>query len=421
MKRIIILVILVALLVQPALALIPVAQAQGPDGEGEPASGGMPGYPAPAKPIPHHEPGQPSRAGSYRTQVVRENELGVMEEVQLSGVDAMVADGLDPLVGNYSLVNWDQILLSWHNAASDILDWQSLKYDDEQFLEDSERAVMAGDYYYDITAADINGDGQAEKIIVYIFQPPGLPPLFRKLIIETSEMKGYQRATSAPAAVAHSDDQIDLVVRGYDDALWHHDGSTWNNQSATNSPALLSGPATAARGAGAFDVFVIGPDNQIYRGSFDGSTWSSWILIDGQGIWPALDAWCGPTPELPAPAVVARGNKLDLFRLGPDNTLRWLHSEDGSTWGAWQNLGGMISTGLGVVSQNEDHMRVYARGVDESLWYLTYDNGGWGSWQRVTETMDGGVTIASAPAVLSPDEIYVRGSDNHLWYYYTVS
>ena len=37
----------------------------------------LPGWPTPEKPIPHHEPGHLSRADSYTTQVLRENEVGV--------------------------------------------------------------------------------------------------------------------------------------------------------------------------------------------------------------------------------------------------------------------------------------------------------------------------------------------------------
>jgi PKD repeat protein len=150
----------------------------------------------------------------------------------------------------------------------------------------------------------------------------------------------------------------------------------------------------------------------------------NWQAVEPTGDWSPVAAWQGSTPELPAPAVVARGNQLDLFRLGPDNTLRWQHSDDGSTWGDWQSLGGMLGSGPGAVSWGPDHMQVFARGVDEALWHRTYD-GSWGPWQRLElDGMDQGVTIASAQTAVSPGSgqirVYVRGSDDMpYWVDYT--
>lgn len=76
----------------------------------EPADG--PGWPMPDKPIPYHRPGHLSTASQYRTQVEILSDDGLPETVMLSGVDAMVADGLDPLAGNHTLVSWDQLLRS---------------------------------------------------------------------------------------------------------------------------------------------------------------------------------------------------------------------------------------------------------------------------------------------------------------------
>jgi PKD repeat protein len=408
MKHIVILTTLLALLVQPALGFSPVAQAQGPVGEGEPAPGGMPGYPLPAKPIPHHEPGHPSRAGSYRSQVLRENELGVQEVVEISGVDAMAADGLDPLAENYTLVNWDQVLFSSYENFSSFA-MQTFKYISPTLSLIPGSQTPIGNFpANDTTAADLNGDGQAEQIAAWI------DPADNHVYMSIGEMPGsLGRTTSAPAAVAHADGSIDLVVRGYDDALWHrhYDGSSWGAWDNSAGGTLHSAPAIASQADGQFDVFVIGADNQVYRHHWDGSWSGDWQQV---GDWPySAPAWLGPPPELPAPAAVARGGGFDLFRLGPDNTLRWHDGTD------WQSLDGMLASGPGVVSWGPDHMQVFARGVDEALWHRTF-NGSWGPWQRLElEGMDEGVAIASAPTAVSPAagqiEVYVRGSDNQLW------
>ena len=72
----------------------------------ETQSDGMPGWPVPEIPIPYHRPGHRSKAGNYSTQMVRLNAEGFEENITLTGLDALLADGVinDPLQGNYRLV-----------------------------------------------------------------------------------------------------------------------------------------------------------------------------------------------------------------------------------------------------------------------------------------------------------------------------
>jgi hypothetical protein len=223
--------------------------------------------------------------------------------------------------------------------------------------------------------------------------------------------------------------ELHLLVRGYDEALWHcvYDVEGENCLSWSNAAGgiLASAPAVVSHGTDQFDVFALGVDNLVYQRHWDGDGWSAdWVQEPPD---PALRLFAStmptrtvPVPEWPAPAAVARGgDQIDLFRLAPDNTLRWRHSDDGDAWGAWQNLGGMLASDPGVVSLGPDHMQLFARGVDEALWALPYD-GGWGDWERIPlDGMTEEVTIASAPSVISPaaDEIavFVRGSDDQLW------
>lgn len=408
MKRVFIFGLIFGLLLLALLA--GVVQAQGPVGEDEPETGGMPGYPAPAKPIPHHEPGHLSRAGSYRTQVVRENELGAQEVVEISGVDAMAADGTDPLAGNYTLVNLDKILVSQYNPSNGFA-LRTFQFNTPTLSAIPGSQTSIGYFVAnDTTAADLNGDGQAEQIAAWI------DPADNHVHMSIGEMPGsLGRTTSTPAAVVHAGGSIDLVVRGYDDALWHRhsdDGSSWGAWNNSAGGILLSAPAIASQGDGQFDAFVIGADNQVYWRHWDGSWSGSWQQY---GNWPySVPVWVGSTPELPAPSAVARGGGFGLFRLGPDNTLRWHDGTD------WTSLGGMLASGPGVVSLGPDHMQVFARGVDEALWHRTYNAGIWETWQRLELAgMDEGVTIASAPTAVSPASgqigVYVRGSDNQLW------
>jgi len=377
------------------------------------SGGGMPGYPIPDKPIPHHEPGQPSRAGSYRTQVVRENELGAQEVVEISGLDAMAADGIDPMAGNYNLVNWDSILMST-SGESENLALNAFKYTSQTISPIGSEQEIGTFIHNDIAAADLNNDGQAEQISVWIDETS---KSYHMRIGELPDAPA--RATSTPAAIIHANGDIDLLVRGYDEALWHRHYSTgtWGEWKNDAGGMLLSAPTVVSTGDGLFDVFVVGPDNLTYQLHWNGSVWGAeWTAIDKTTDWSAMEFWVGPTPELPAPAAVARGSGIDLFRLGPDNTLRWNHSTDGTSWGGWESLGGMLASGPGVMSIGADHVQIFARGVDEALWFRTY-NSSWGAWQRAELNGDADdVNIASPPAVSASGSVYVRGSDNQIWY-----
>lgn len=181
------------------------------------------------------------------------------------------------------------------------------------------------------------------------------------------------RVTSAPAVVS-SDEGLDLVVRGYDDALWYRDGDSWQYDAGGR---LLSAPAVASRAAGQFDVFAAGLDDSVepnylvvWHNRWDGANRDGWEALDypdeesPPSAWPTVERNV-PTPELPDPAVVTTGsNQLDLFWLWPDNTLRRRHF-DGAAWGGWQNLGGMLASGPGAVA-HDDQIDVFARGVDEA-------------------------------------------------------
>ena len=591
---------------------------EGPDTRPISGGGGMPGYPVPARPIPHHEPGHPARGTDYSTQVERINAQGVEENVQLTGLDAMLADGVmdDPLQGNYRLVGLDKLMFASYHVNH--LYEETYKYEDPTLSVVPASYANMGDHrFYDIAAGDLNGDLVDEQITAWVGDG-------NRIFMSIGEMPGSQgRVTSGPAIV---DGVIyPYTVRGYDDALWYHDGSGWKNAGGR----LLSAPAIVSQGNGQTTAFAIGTDNQVFRTSlmnravqFDGvddyveadaaitgtgpfavatwvkttetreqtiiqqrspsvyngeyqlllspdgrvvwwtfgddqdgfqitssgrvndgnwhhiaairenngtgkiyidgeldsfqaseprtlvstqvyigadmrdmqqyfrgsidevavfnralsgveittiyqSGWDSisgkilglhldenfagdgWVLVDAsgqgndatlytfegdanksvtsvkwqpvipQGDWPPVEAWQGPTPELPAPAVLASDGQLDLFRLGPDNTLRWQHSDDGSSWGDWQNLDGMLASGPGAISLGPDHMQVFARGVDDALWAITYNGSDW-DWQRIDrDGMPEGVTIASAPAVVSPAAnqllVMVHASDDRLW------
>jgi hypothetical protein len=338
--------------------------------------------------------------------------------------------GYDPLMDNKRLLSKETLLMGYNqDVGADThlhlrnysLELGSLDEVQSTNLEHS-GALLS----HSVAAGDLTGDGVDEQIAAWVDADGDIHMALGAM----PDLDG--KTTSAPAAVAHADGRLDLLVRGYDNALWHrhYDGTDWGAWNNDGGGFLLSAPAIASRADGTFDVFVIMDDNQLYRRHWNGSAWDAdWQLIDGGGIWPDED-WAAPVPEWPGPAAVARGgDKLDLFRLAPDNTLRWRHSDDdGATWGKWQNLGSMLASGPAAVTLGANHMQVCAAGADGAVWSLTYSGGAWQKaggvydWQQIPTAGNGipdGVKIASAPTLISPAPgqvtVYVRGSSGGLW------
>lgn len=387
------------------------------------SAGGMPGRPLPARPIPRHEPGEPFRGAHVTHQVTRLNSEGVEEAVELTGLDALLANGTmsDPLQGNYRLVDLDKIMVG---LQADLLTFSAISGTvgvDPEVITGSQ--VVQPFNLFGVAAADLNLDGVDEQISAWLDSDDIGN---RTINLGIGEMPGsLGQTTTAPAAVAHNDGSGDLLVRGYDQSLWHrhYDGSTWGEWDNAAGGLLLSAPAVASPGDGSFDVFAIGTDHLTYRRSWDGVAWSTdWELVDDPGYWDSLGAmpsqvW--PIPEdVDSPAAVARPgtNQMDLFRRGPDNSLHWRHF-NGSAWEAWVSLGGVITSAPSAVSFGLNHIRLFARGVDQQIWLLPYD-GGWGRWWPLPKLED--VRSEAAPTAVgqpgtSMIDVYVCGSDGALW------
>jgi hypothetical protein len=372
----------------------------------------MPGWSDPLYAIPYHRPGHLAKTNNAEPVGV----AGKMD--QAVNLDAALELGVvsDPFQANYQMVDWNQIAVG-HNAPNGNYQMEALTA--ATIITTSPRitaplpipgAVFQSLQPMDVAAGsglgvgDLNNDGQAEAIGVY--QSAGVSSTMRLKVASLAGRDGY---ISAPAAVTFYRSDITKTVeaffmRGPDDALWMVsciDGScSWNHFGGT----LASAPAAVSWGPDRLDVVAMGADGAVYHtySTNGGINWMAWARLgmpSGTSLTlePALASW-GP-------------NRLDLFVRGVDNTL-W-HLPYTGSWGAWENLAGILTSSPTAAAWGANRLDVFARGYDNELWHLPYA-GSWGTWERI-----GGLQLDSAPSAVAPAsgqlQVFARGIDQALW------
>src|SRR5712692_3324431 len=120
---------------------------------------------------------------------------------------------------------------------------------------------------------------------------------------------------------------------------------------------------------------------------------------------------------------------LEIFVRGSDGHLwhLWQTAPNGD-WSGWEDLSAYRQLGVDVVgdaavgSAGDGHLEIFVRGSDGHLWHLwqTAPNGDWSGWEDLSAYRQLGVDVVGDAAVGSAGdghlEIFVRGSDGHLWH-----
>jgi hypothetical protein len=213
-------------------------------------------------------------------------------------------------------------------------------------------------------------------------------------------------STAAPGAAANGLSRIDAFTRGTDNQLYHQfwNGSTWSSPTALGG-VLTTGPDASLRpGTPAHvDVWVGGSDGQVYH------KWSD----DGGatfGAWQALGGLVTSDPR----AVSWSANRVDIFVRGTDHQLYHKWWSAGSPWSAWQALGGILNSAPDVTSCSTGHLDVFVLGSDNGLWHKGWNGSSWSGWQSL-----GGTWTSSPAAVCRPGtttvDLFERGTDNAMW------
>lgn len=140
-------------------------------------------------------------------------------------------------------------------------------------------------------------------------------------------------AGSAPDAASNGVNDITVVARGMDNAVWstHHGASGWESWTPLGQRAN-SDPTVVARGGGRVDVFVQAPDNQMTH--LSGGTWTP-----RGGVFNSGD---GPD------ATAVSANEYVLYVRGSDGEL-W-RGRGAANFAGWDPVGGRITSDPAVVS-----------------------------------------------------------------------
>src|SRR5207245_1910881 len=75
-------------------------------------------------------------------------------------------------------------------------------------------------------------------------------------------------------------------------------------------------------------------------------------------------------------------NRLDLFGLGMEHAL-WHRWWNGSSWGGWESLGGILTSPPTAVTWGPNRLDVFGVGTDSAVWHRWWDGMSWGGWESL--------------------------------------
>jgi hypothetical protein len=151
--------------------------------------------------------------------------------------------------------------------------------------------------------------------------------------------------------------------------------------------------ALASRGNGNLDVFVRGMDNALWRKG----TKAAWFTSDTIG-WTGWESWGGVIQYGPGAAVVSK--RLLVAAVGQDRALwsRWGDPAVTDVIGIHQFVmtdfvsgGGQIKSSPSVCARDKESYVVYALGLDNRIWRATWSPAlwtGWSAWEKVGDWDD---------------------------------
>jgi repeat uncharacterized protein DUF346 len=185
-----------------------------------------------------------------------------------------------------------------------------------------------------------------------------------------------------PDATSWGPGRIDVVARNSSKSVdhWYWTGSSWSKDNLGGTTE--SDPGISSWGTNRLDVFIRGTDNALWHKYWNGSGWSAWESLGGNlAGGPSAVSW-GP-------------NRIDV--VGRDSTNSLVHWWwDGTSWHANQSLGAATFQDPAIASTGAGQLNVYYAGSDNNLWSRNYsESTGWGAFSQVGSLISGGPDAVS--------------------------
>jgi hypothetical protein len=213
--------------------------------------------------------------------------------------------------------------------------------------------------------------------------------------------------TSAPAVASWDRSRLDVFVRGTDNQIWRKafDGARWLGWEPLGAPTLsgglfapISAPAAVSTAPNRIDLFVQGPNDELWHKSWNGFRWSDWVSRGGDISGPP--AVCSWAPD-----------RLDVFARGAAGQLAHAFAIGGQ-WSTWESLGGQLLGRPGAVSWGPERIDVFVHGTDNAMWHKWFDRG-WSPWELLGgKLVDGPDAASPLPGRL---DVFVHGTDDGMW------
>ncbi len=131
-----------------------------------------------------------------------------------------------------------------------------------------------------------------------------------------------------------------------------------------------------------------------------GKKWYGWenlggILTSGIGV----SSWAA--------------NRLDCFVRGTDNRMyhKWWN---GSSWLGWENLGGILTSAPAAVSWGPNRIDTFVRGTDNRMYHKWWNGSSWLGWENLGGVLTSGIGVSSWAT--NRLDTFVRGTDNRMWH-----
>jgi len=83
-------------------------------------------------------------------------------------------------------------------------------------------------------------------------------------------------------------------------------------------------------------------------------------------------------------------------------------------WSGWEDLGGVITSGVGVSSWAANRLDTFVKGTDNQMYHKWWNGSQWSGWENL-----GGVIVDTPGAVSwGPNriDVFAPGTNNHMFH-----